>query len=319
MVLTLGVYAVVGVLIVTQIAPTVRLRWRVGSPGLAVGTGLVVGGSLSLLGLGLVSAAAGHLNPDPRIVTLMSEGDAPHLLAAVLISCAAAPLVEEILFRGLLLESLRGRGTGLAIWISGAAFAVWHLNPAALRYYALMGALLGWLYVKRGLLCSMAAHLAFNGVLTVAALAVVLGAGPFVSSDGLSVHAARGWSTVSLGSLPTSFGATHGSFALRGPAGSSMVALSFPTELAPDVDSIATRLRASTGSALAPYLRTDSLRERRLPIGTVVEVDLQIAGSSGTIVFLPRAGRSYEIVFESAGSHKAAADFAHMLEALRVS
>ena len=191
-VLTLALYAVVGLLVVTQITPSVRLRWHDGKPALGVAVGLIVGGGLSALILSIVSASAGHLDPDPRIVVLMSEGDAAHVIATVLITCAAAPLIEEVLFRGLLLESQRGRGTRVAIWISALAFAVWHLNPSALRYYALMGALLGLLYTQHGLTCSIAAHVGFNGVLTVAALSIVLSPGSPVSLDGLNAAAALG-------------------------------------------------------------------------------------------------------------------------------
>jgi membrane protease YdiL (CAAX protease family) len=319
MVITLAIYAVVGVLVVTQITPSVRLRWRTGPPLVAVATGLAVGGALSALGLAVVSSAAGHLNPDPRIVTLMSEGDAPHILGAVLITCAAAPLIEEVLFRGLLLESLRGRGTRFAIWISGLAFAAWHLNPAALRYYALMGALLGFLYVKRGLICSISAHLAFNGVLTIAAVVVVTSAGPTINADGLSLRAASGWSTVPAGSLTASLGELQPAFALKGPAGSSFIALSFATAQAPDPDRLVQRLSGPDSSTFGGSIRTDTLRERKLPLGRVVVVVVQVGGESGTVAFLPRAGRTYEFVFDSAGSPKATADYSRMLEALRVS
>ena len=50
----------------------------------------------------------------------------------------------------------------IAIVISGLAFSVWHLTPSALRYYALLGAALGFLYSRRGLICSMAAHFGFK-------------------------------------------------------------------------------------------------------------------------------------------------------------
>src|SRR5262249_19148025 len=93
-VLTLGMYLAVGLLIVTQITPPVRLRWRIGGRSRAVATGLVAGVAPSLALLAAISAGTGHLAPDPRIVLMMSEGDATHIVAALLIGCAAAPLVE---------------------------------------------------------------------------------------------------------------------------------------------------------------------------------------------------------------------------------
>src|SRR6202012_999536 len=97
--------------------------------------GLAWGGGISGTLLTLVSLVAGHLEPDPRIVLLMSDGDATHIVITLLIACLAAPLVEETLFRGLLLESLRARGASTALVLSALAFAIWHFMPGALIYY----------------------------------------------------------------------------------------------------------------------------------------------------------------------------------------
>jgi membrane protease YdiL (CAAX protease family) len=310
-VITLALYAVVAALIVTQITPSVRLRWRVGDPLPGVALGVVVGGGASMLLLALVSGASGHLNPDPRIVTMMSEGDVAHILTAVLISCACAPLVEEVLFRGLLLESLRRHGTQAAVIGSGIAFAVWHLNPAALRYYALMGAMLGVLYVKRGLVASIAAHVAFNGVLTVAAIAVVLAPTKTVTAGGVSISEPGGWSqsTASVAALT-----------LRGPSGAWLGVLAVPTPTAPDLDQVVQRLGDGNIASAYPDLEIDTASTRRvtLPAGEAVEVDIAAHGHHGTMVFLPAAGRSFEVMFLSGGSVKAASDFTRMLPTLRV-
>ena len=269
-VLTLALYAVVGLLVVTQITPSVRLRWHHGSPALGVAIGLLVGGGLSALMLFAVSSAAGHLDPDPRIVLLMSEGDAAHVIATVLITCAAAPLIEEVLFRGLLLESQRGRGTRAAIWISALAFAVWHLNPSALRYYALMGALLGFL--------------------------------------------PSGWRTASTSELPTSLTDTGSVAGFRGPSGAELVVVSFASATAPSVDEVYERL---SGGGFGSSDK-GALHELRLPAGPAVEVFQQMQGDDATIVFLPHAGRSYELALRGAGSVKARSDFDRILKSLRV-
>jgi membrane protease YdiL (CAAX protease family) len=317
MVLTLGVYAVVATLIVTQISPKVRLRWSDGNPVAGVALGLAVGGGLSVLLLALVSAAVGHLDPDPRIVTLMSEGDPAHVVVTVVISCLAAPVIEEVLFRGLLLESQRYRGTGAAIWLSAVAFAVWHLTPSALRYYALLGALLGWLYTRRGLVCSMAAHLGFNGVLTVAALSVVLSAGPTVSMPGVSIPMPTGWSRAGPDELPANlatFGAAEG---YRGPSGSAVVVVSLATPTAPTVDELWQRF--GTLPFARPGAPGTSLLELQLPSGHAVELKTKFGGHDISVVLVPHDGRSIEIVLDGAGSMKARADFARMLRDLRLS
>jgi hypothetical protein len=251
------------------------------------------------------------------MVVMMSEGDAPHLVAAVLIGCLAAPLIEEVLFRGIFLESLRRMGNAVAIWLSAAAFAVWHLNLAALRYYALLGALLGWLYVRRGLVCSMAAHLGFNGVLTVAAMSVVLSGGGSVTGDGLTVSLPQGWSQSSA-VLPAQAALGHPAMLLRGPSGATIAVLSFPTPTAPSRQRIADLIRDPEFARLSPGLMPLTLREVTVGAGTLIEVDARHEGEPGTVAFLCRAGTSYEIVFRAAGSPKAARDLPDILSSMQV-
>ena len=309
--ITLTVYAVVGALLVTQLTPGVKLTWRVGNPWAGGALGLVVGSGLGLLLMLGISGASGHLSSDPRIVTIMSEGDATHIGVAVLLSCLCAPLVEEVLFRGLLLESLRVRGIGFGIWMSGLAFAVWHLNPSALRYYALMGALFGLLYVKRGLVCSMAAHAGFNGVLTVAAIFIVLA--PMKTFDGLgvSVQAPGGWSEAHT----TSF-----DLALDGPSGALFGVETVQTPVQPDLGEVTARLTSGFAS-LPPSefaVDTNTVRDIDEPIGRGVELDVTVQGHRGHMLYFPRAGQSVKVVFLSGGSTKAEGDFTKMLASLRL-
>ena len=311
-VITLGVYAVVGALLVTQLTPGVRLIWRVGNPWAGAGLGLAVGGGLGLLMLFIVSSVAGHLSSDQRFVTIMSEGDAAHIGVAVLISCICAPLVEEVLFRGLLLESLRTRGAAFGIWMSGVAFAVWHLNPAGLRYYALMGALLGFLYVKRGLVCSMSAHLGFNGVLTIAAIVIVLSPGKTFEGMGVSVDAPGGWSQTSTPGTALS---------LRGPSGAWLGIATVSTPVQRDLQQVTDRLTQGPLGALPSdqvQINRDTVRWVTLPVGRAVELDVQVQGHKGHMLFVPRTGQSVEVLFLSAGSLRAEQDFTKMLESVHV-
>jgi membrane protease YdiL (CAAX protease family) len=312
-VITLGVYAVVGGLLVTQLTPGVRLTWRVGNPWAGGGLGVAVGGGLGLVMLLIISGLAGHLSSDPRVVTIMSEGDAAHIGIAVLITCVCAPLVEEVLFRGLLLESLRTRGTAFGIWMSGIAFAVWHLNPAALRYYALMGALLGFLYAKRGLVCSMAAHAGFNGVLTIAAVVIVLSPAKTFEAYGVSVDAPGGWSQDHM---------TGVNLSLSGPSGAWFGVATVSTPVQPELQRVTAQVtQGSLGTLSTEALQIDrnTVREVQLPAGRGVEVDVTMQGHSGHMLFIPRAGQSVEVVFLSAGSLRAEHDFTKMLGSVRVS
>jgi membrane protease YdiL (CAAX protease family) len=315
-VLTMAVYVVVGLLVVTQITPSVRLRWTVGSPVTGIALGAVVGAGLSGGLLALVSAASGHLAPDPRLVTMMSEGDAPHLAATLLIGCVAAPLIEEVLFRGLFLESLRAKGAAVAIWLSAAAFAVWHLNLVALRYYALLGALLGWLYVRRGLACSIATHVAFNGVLAVAAVTVVLGGGGTVTGDGLTMTLPTGWHATTTG-LPVVAAGGHPAIYVDGPSGASIQVISYNTP-APDINRLTDMIRDPRFAGADAGLQPLTLRQRTVPAGRLVEVDADVSGHHGTVAFLLLRGTTYELIFMPAGSPKARADIDPILRDLRV-
>jgi membrane protease YdiL (CAAX protease family) len=312
LVLTLGVYVVVGALIVVRLVPGVALRWHTGRPATSILLGAGIGGAMSALLLAGVSSAAGHLSPDPRIVTLMSEGDLAHIVVTIGITCLCAPLLEEVLFRGLLLESLRSKGRRAALWLSGIAFAVWHLNPAALRYYALMGLMLGGLYLRRGLVCSIAAHVAFNGVLTVAALAVVLAPARTVTVGDLSFSAPSGW-----GQVHTEPG---GGWTLTGPSDAELFLAEQPVAATPTADQMRDRLREGLATAPIPGVTFDSstLRETTVPAGVAVEMGVTYEGHGGTFAMLAVPGELVELVFMDGGSPKAQADFPRMLQSLRV-
>jgi hypothetical protein len=85
-------------------------------------------------------------------------------------------------------------------------------------------------------------------------------------------------------------------------------------------DAIAERLR-SDDLPLSPGLDLDasSVREVATPAGEAVEIALTVAGRHGTFALLAAGGQSYELVFLSAGSDKAEADFGQMLTSLRES
>jgi membrane protease YdiL (CAAX protease family) len=314
-VMTLAFYGVVGGMVVFQITPNIRLRWGDGSLVVRLLTGLVLGAGLSGLLLALVSAAVGHLSPDPRFLVLMSEGDPTHIVLVVLLTCVAAPLVEETLFRGLLLEALRPRGRGLAIVVSALAFAVWHFIPAALVYYGLMGAGFAAIYLKRGLATSMAAHAGFNGVLTIAAITIVLAPAHLVGVGGLTFTAPGGWSTVGSPTAPTAGTLLD----LRGPSSAEVAVIALPTATVETADDIAQRLQDGSAALEAGLgAPVSDIREISTPAGTAVEVDIDLQSHHGDAVLLPAAGQVYELIFLNAGSVKAIEDFHLMLDSLQL-
>lgn len=81
--------------------------------------------------------------------------------------CLFAPLVEEIVFRGAVLQSLlKGMPhPALAITVSAVFFAAVHFNPAQMPHAFLIGLLLGWMYWRTGsILPGVAFHWANNTI-----------------------------------------------------------------------------------------------------------------------------------------------------------
>jgi membrane protease YdiL (CAAX protease family) len=83
-----------------------------------------------------------------------------------------APIVEELVFRGLLYGWIAGRwGTMPAFIVSSLAFALAHWDPAHVVLVLPLGFLFGWLRRRTdSLLPSTVAHILNNGFALVAAV-----------------------------------------------------------------------------------------------------------------------------------------------------
>ena len=108
-------------------------------------------------------------------VSVLREGNPPPvgagagpvavLLAAVAV-IAAAPLGEELFFRGLLYRGLRSRTRMLpALALSGLLFGLFHVNVGVLVPFTGIGMLFAWCVERSGSLwTSVGAHAAFNSL-----------------------------------------------------------------------------------------------------------------------------------------------------------
>lgn len=83
---------------------------------------------------------------------------------AIIVTCIAAPLSEEVLFRGVLFGTLRDRwGDWPAALVSGAAFAASHLNWYVFVPFTILGVLLAWIASQtRSIWPAVIAHAVFN-------------------------------------------------------------------------------------------------------------------------------------------------------------
>lgn len=113
--------------------------------------GLIVGIALPLVG-GMLTQWLAHGREVTQDIKQLGDGSSPllRLLLAVLV-VTLGPLVEEVLFRGLLLSALLHRlGRGWAIALSALAFGLVHLPDLNYLWYAvpnliLLGVALAWL------------------------------------------------------------------------------------------------------------------------------------------------------------------------------
>lgn len=113
--------------------------------------------------------------PQHEALQLITGADAlPLQVLMVVLAVGIAPLVEEMLFRGLfqsMFRSYLGR-PWLAIIVTSALFAVIHLNPEHWPALFVLSIGIGYSYEKSGsLLRPILMHALFNGITIAAALA----------------------------------------------------------------------------------------------------------------------------------------------------
>lgn len=186
---TLAIYLAVGAGIAVALR---RLRAPLSFLGLRWPTPNDVGLTLLLLipwyiGIAVVtslSSAAlngGHLvQSNSRLIFVQRPNGIGLLLLALLVTAVAAPVCEEIFFRGMLFRLLRTRvPLWAAVVLSAVAFGLAHASPvvslALLPTFMFMGIVLALVYSRTGWLTnSILLHGLSNAVATVVAFNVAL-------------------------------------------------------------------------------------------------------------------------------------------------
>lgn len=180
--LTLGLAAVVVVALVRRKWPALWSMAR--PPGLGMllpanpaffALAIAVGVAAPLLGGLLTSLLANGRTVTQDVQNLGMHTPLGLRLALVIVVTSVGPLVEEILFRGVLLSALTKRWRiGWSVAISSLLFAVSHLPSMQWQWYALpdlmlLASVLAWLRLRTGSLWpSVLAH-GVNNLLAVAA------------------------------------------------------------------------------------------------------------------------------------------------------
>jgi membrane protease YdiL (CAAX protease family) len=130
----------------------------------------IVFGALGTMALSVAVSQVG-LQPEGMKQVLDIVRDLHQLALSLLLLAVLAPLVEELVFRGLLYGWLAGRwGKNVGWIVSSLAFAAAHTEPAHIILVFPLGLLFGWLRKRTdSLLPSLVAHIANNGLALVAA------------------------------------------------------------------------------------------------------------------------------------------------------
>jgi uncharacterized protein len=130
----------------------------------------VVFGALATMALSVAVSQVG-LQPEGMKQVFEIVRDLNQLALSLLLLAVLAPLVEELVFRGLLYGWLAGRwGKNVGWIVSSIAFAAAHAEPAHIVLVFPLGLLFGWLRQRTdSLLPSLVAHIANNSLALVAA------------------------------------------------------------------------------------------------------------------------------------------------------
>lgn len=137
---------------------------------------LFLGTELVSIGYGLVMQAWGWEQParlSSDVASVFGSGGMGLALSALLVA-VAAPLVEELAFRGLVLPVwCRGLGEWGGILASAALYAAFHFSLWMFLPTFVLGIALGWLVRSRGGLApAIALHVLYNAAAVAAAFAV---------------------------------------------------------------------------------------------------------------------------------------------------
>ncbi len=99
----------------------------------------------------------------------------PTVALAIFLTVVAAPVVEETFFRGFLFSGMRrSLGFSLAATVSGLLFALAHFSPTLIVPFTIIGVIFAFTYWRTGtLLASITAHMTFNLVSVLGALAII--------------------------------------------------------------------------------------------------------------------------------------------------
>jgi membrane protease YdiL (CAAX protease family) len=288
------------------------LRPSVGTANGLVGAaeGFAVGGGAAVLLSAVLRLILGRPPLDPTSGAL-AAGSAAWLLLGVVVVAVVAPVVEELVFRGFLLEAYRHRGQTSAVVFSAIAFSLAHLSFAQLRYYLVMGMAFSVVYWRRGLIGSVAAHAAFNATLLVVAVVAMHAPARSVSTAGSTVSVPAAWAS--------GMGASGDDLVLTGPVGTRVELAHVATNRPVDVDVLARDLARSAFPAPAAVgIDPATVARVDLPEGRAVTMAARVDGRDGRVVMVPKGTTLWVATLREAAGDRSTADFDRIVRSWRL-
>lgn len=162
-----------------QMLPTIAfvmwLRLRVGRDS-GIHFGFRIHLPMILWGVGLVVFSGVVLEPLLALFPTAAYEDVMQTIGlggwAVLSTIVAAPILEEVLFRGLIFESCSERfGRGVGLFLSALLFGVIHVVPVQVINAFVVGLILGYIYLRtRSLVSVIIIHAVNNAIAYITAV-----------------------------------------------------------------------------------------------------------------------------------------------------
>ncbi len=112
------------------------------------------------------------LGMDPSVLQQLASADTDSLSMFLYIGIAA-PITEELLFRGLLLRGIAPYNKKLAVFGSAILFGLYHANPIQIPYAILVGLVLAYVTLEYNIYWAIALHM-FNNLVFALLLPMVL-------------------------------------------------------------------------------------------------------------------------------------------------
>lgn len=157
------IFLVIYKLLVKRNDEKLRTKLNLKDTGFSFAVGVGVSG-LSLIWITI----AGKIPMLQAQLAAMKKGNAMigggSMHGVFLSAVIAAPIVEEVIFRGVVLGSFRKVfPSWVSIMVSALIFGIYHMNPVAIVYASIMGIIAGIVYEKKqNLLFTIILHMANN-------------------------------------------------------------------------------------------------------------------------------------------------------------